>query len=82
MCGIYGVVNFTDQDASCAPLLACMGRVIEHRGPDDEGHYVGRAVGLGMRRLSIIDVAGGHQPIANEDETIWLVLNGEIYNFP
>jgi len=58
-----------------------MGRVIEHRGPDDEGHYVGRGVGLGMRRLSIIDVAGGHQPIANEDETIWLVLNGEIYNF-
>src|SRR2546422_2648723 len=58
-----------------------MGGVLEHRGPDDFGHYVGRGVGLGMRRLSIIDVAGGHQPIANEDETVWLVLNGEIYNF-
>jgi len=81
MCGIYGVLNFTEPEAPCEPLLARMGRVIEHRGPDDEGHYVGRGVGLGMRRLSIIDVAGGHQPIANEDETIWLVLNGEIYNF-
>src|SRR5690242_14177699 len=58
-----------------------MGSVIEHRGPDDHGHYVGRSVGLGMRRLSIIDVAGGHQPMSNEDETIWLVMNGEIYNF-
>jgi len=81
MCGIYGVLNFKEPDAPCAPLLVRMGRVIEHRGPDDEGHYVGRGVGLGMRRLSIIDVTGGHQPIANEDETIWLVLNGEIYNF-
>jgi asparagine synthase (glutamine-hydrolysing) len=58
-----------------------MGRVIEHRGPDDHGHFQAPGVGLGMRRLSIIDVAGGHQPIANEDETVWLVLNGEIYNF-
>lgn len=58
-----------------------MGSVIEHRGPNDHGHFQGRGVGLGMRRLSIIDVAGGHQPIANEDETVWLVLNGEIYNF-
>ena len=59
-----------------------MGSVIEHRGPDDFGHYVGRGIGLGMRRLSIIDVSGGHQPISNEDETLWIVLNGEIYNFP
>jgi asparagine synthase (glutamine-hydrolysing) len=58
-----------------------MGSVIEHRGPNDHGHYQGRGIGLGMRRLSIIDVAGGHQPIANEDETVWVVLNGEIYNF-
>jgi asparagine synthase (glutamine-hydrolysing) len=58
-----------------------MGSVIEHRGPDDYGHYCGRGIGLGMRRLSIIDLAGGHQPIANEDETVWVVLNGEIYNF-
>ena len=81
MCGIYGVMNFTEREAPLAPLLARMGNVIEHRGPDDSGTYIGRGVGLGMRRLSIIDVAGGHQPIANEDETVWLVLNGEIYNF-
>jgi asparagine synthase (glutamine-hydrolysing) len=58
-----------------------MGCVIEHRGPDDFGHYLGHGVALGMRRLSIIDVAGGHQPISNEDETVWIVMNGEIYNF-
>jgi asparagine synthase (glutamine-hydrolysing) len=81
MCGIYGVMDFGLRDLPFAPLLARMGGVIEHRGPDDSGHYVGRGVGLGMRRLSIIDVSGGHQPIANEDETVWLVLNGEIYNF-
>jgi asparagine synthase (glutamine-hydrolysing) len=81
MCGIYGVMDFNRPDAPLAPLLACMGAVIEHRGPDDQGHYVSHGIGLGMRRLSIIDVAGGHQPISNEDESIWLVLNGEIYNF-
>jgi asparagine synthase (glutamine-hydrolysing) len=58
-----------------------MAGVILHRGPDDCGEYVGRGVAMGMRRLSIIDVAGGHQPIANEDGTIWVILNGEIYNF-
>ena len=55
---------------------------IVHRGPDDEGMYVKGNVGLGMRRLSIIDLAGGHQPIHNEDKTVWVVFNGEIYNFP
>ncbi len=82
MCGIYGVAEFNRPDAPLAPLLERMGSVIEHRGPDDFGHYVGRGIGLGMRRLSIIDVSGGHQPISNEDETLWIVLNGEIYNFP
>jgi len=81
VCGIYGYVGSRPPAASPEALLARMGGVLEHRGPDDFGHYVGRGVGLGMRRLSIIDVAGGHQPIANEDETVWLVLNGEIYNF-
>ncbi len=80
MCGIYGVIDFSRRERT-GPILARMGEVIEHRGPDDQGHYESGGVGLGMRRLSIIDVAGGHQPIANEDETIWLVLNGEIYNF-
>ena len=58
-----------------------MGDETIHRGPDDDGSYVGNGVLLGMRRLSIIDVAGGHQPISNEDGTIWVVCNGEIYNF-
>ena len=58
-----------------------MGQVTAHRGPDDSGQFVDDMVLLGMRRLSIIDLAGGHQPIANEDETLWVVCNGEIYNF-
>ena len=55
--------------------------VIRHRGPDDEGVHVEPGVGLGMRRLSIIDLSTGHQPIHNEDQTIWIVFNGEIYNY-
>jgi len=81
MCGIYGVMEFSRPDAPLHSVLERMGFVIPHRGPDDQGHYVGRGVGLGMRRLSIIDLAGGRQPICNEDETIWIVQNGEIYNF-
>jgi len=80
MCGIYGVLSL-ENDCPGAHLLAQMGRLVSHRGPDDEGTYCGRGVALGMRRLSIIDLAGGHQPIANENETIWVVCNGEIYNF-
>ena len=59
-----------------------MCQTIVHRGPDDEGIYAKGSVGIGMRRLSIIDLSGGHQPIHNEDETVWVVYNGEIYNFP
>src|SRR2546421_10645844 len=59
-----------------------MCRSIAHRGPDDRGIWLQGGVGLGVRRLSIIDVAGGHQPIHNQDETAWIVFNGEIYNFP
>src|SRR3954469_21416383 len=82
MCGICGVVApagaAVDTDA-----LARMTGAIRHRGPDDEGFYVSddRSASLGFRRLSIIDVEGGHQPLANEDETVWIVFNGEIYNF-
>ena len=54
---------------------------IVHRGPDDEGLYMGSGVALGMRRLSIIDLQSGHQPISNEDGSVWVVFNGEIYNF-
>jgi asparagine synthase (glutamine-hydrolysing) len=62
-------------------MIHQMCETIVHRGPDDEGIYTQGGVGLGMRRLSIIDVAGGHQPVHNEDKTIWIVFNGEIYNF-
>src|SRR5437899_10332595 len=58
-----------------------MGESSSHRGPDDSGQYRGRGVQSGMLPLSIIDVSGGHQPISNEDGSIWIVLNGEIYNF-
>jgi len=84
MCGIYGTIplqpNTNDLKRTTA-LLGEMGRVITHRGPDDHGEYVRESLGIGMRRLSIIDLEGGHQPIANEDKTIWVVCNGEIYNY-
>ena len=53
---------------------------IAHRGPDDEGYFVSGPIGLGFRRLSIIDLAGGHQPMADAEETVWVIFNGEIYN--
>jgi asparagine synthase (glutamine-hydrolysing) len=80
MCGITGVVE-ADRDAQVdESILRRMCAAMVHRGPDDEGVYTDGRVGLGMRRLSIIDVAAGHQPISNEDGTIWIVFNGEIYN--
>lgn len=80
MCGICGVVDFSgSQDA--AGLVRRMTPALRHRGPDDEGYLEAGPLALGMRRLSIIDLEGGHQPIYNEDETIAVVLNGEIYNF-
>src|SRR5713226_1058587 len=81
MCGIYGVVDLKQERTPGQALFDRMGRVITHRGPDDSGQYYGRGVALGMRRLSIIDLSGGHQPISNEDGTVWVVCNGEIYNF-
>ena len=84
MCGIAGFVESdpTLTDDVRSGLIHRMCDVIRHRGPDDEGVYVDRGVALGMRRLSIIDLSSGHQPIHNEDRTIWIVFNGEIYNFP
>src|SRR5580700_8790033 len=87
MCGIAGIVRAHRDQAHSDGLVdhATIRRMcdsIVHRGPDDEGIFVKAGVGLGMRRLSIIDIAGGHQPIFNEDKTIWIVFNGEIYNFP
>jgi asparagine synthase (glutamine-hydrolysing) len=81
MCGIYGIVEFEPDRSKPSSLIANMGRSIIHRGPDDEGTYFGPGIAMGMRRLSIIDLAGGHQPIPNEDQSIWVICNGEIYNF-
>jgi asparagine synthase (glutamine-hydrolysing) len=81
MCGICGKLNFDRESRVSPALLKSMADSIQHRGPDDEGFYVSGQVGLGFRRLSIIDLAGGHQPLSNEDETVWIVFNGEIYNY-
>jgi asparagine synthase (glutamine-hydrolysing) len=81
MCGIAGIVSGDRTDAIEPPLIHRMCEAMVHRGPDDEGLFVRGNAALGMRRLSIIDLAGGHQPIFNEDRSIWVVFNGEIYNF-
>jgi asparagine synthase (glutamine-hydrolysing) len=80
MCGIAGIVSTKNGSVDSATIHR-MCQTIFHRGPDDEGVFIKENVGLGMRRLSIIDPAGGHQPVFNEDRTIWIVFNGEIYNF-
>lgn len=79
MCGIAGYVNPGLRAADRA-VIERMTRALAHRGPDGDGHHVSGPVALGHRRLAIIDVAGGAQPIANEDETIWITYNGELYN--
>jgi asparagine synthase (glutamine-hydrolysing) len=80
VCGIHGFFDFSG--ASADPwLMSAMGRVTSHRGPDDEGHHADGPCVIGMRRLSIIDLSGGHQPIGSADGTRWVVCNGEIYNF-
>ncbi len=81
MCGIHGIVSLTGDHQPEPEQLARMGEVTVHRGPDDAGAYCDGPVGIAMRRLSIIDLAGGHQPISNADKTLWIVCNGEIYNF-
>lgn len=80
MCGIAGILEFEPNTRASAPALREMCRTISHRGPDDEGFYTDGCVGIGMRRLSIVDLATGHQPISNEDGSLWIVFNGEIYN--
>src|SRR5450759_5983954 len=79
MCGIAGFVRL-DQPAQPS-LVEAMCDQIRHRGPDDEGVYVDGGCGIGMRRLSIIDLSTGHQPMSNEDGSVWIVFNGEIYNY-
>lgn len=80
MCGICGVVNIEHEDPVKSDILKEMCDVIKHRGPDDEGFLLDGHVGIGMRRLSIIDLNTGKQPISNENGSVWIVFNGEIYN--
>src|SRR5215831_18225865 len=81
MCGICGIVKFNGTDPVDRGVLARMTSAQAHRGPDDYGYFVENNVGLGHRRLAIIDLSGGHQPIFNEDGSVVVVFNGEIYNY-
>ena len=91
MCGITGGLWFDERKAVSASVLNGMVQSLQHRGPDDSGVHseplhrdvtgIVPGVGLGFRRLSIIDLAGGHQPMSNEDGSVWIVFNGEIYNY-
>src|SRR6266496_5731255 len=81
MCGIAGQFNFERREPVERETIVRMARSIAHRGPDDEGFFIAGPVGLGFRRLSIIDLAGGHQPMSDAEETVWIIFNGEIYNY-
>src|SRR5919202_1239627 len=80
MCGIAGWIDYRAARDDAARLLEQMKRAIWHRGPDEEGSYVDACAAIGMQRLAIVDLTGGQQPMANEDGTVWIVFNGEIYN--
>lgn len=80
MCGIAGIVEFKHEALPNREALRAMCGVMRHRGPDDEGSYIDAPAAVAMRRLSIVDLATGHQPISNEDGSLWIVFNGEIYN--
>ncbi len=82
MCGICGQYNFATQRPVSPAAIRAMAASIAHRGPDDEGYFFSGGLGFGFRRLSIIDLSGGHQPMSDQDESVWVVFNGEIYNFP
>ena len=81
MCGIAGIVNFKEQEDQ-EEILNPMLQAMHHRGPDATGIYLSDCVGLGHARLSIIDLSGGFQPMHNEDRSVWIVFNGEIFNYP
>ena len=81
MCGICGKLTLEPGSTVSPALVKAMADAIYHRGPDDEGYYVSGPVGLGFRRLAIIDLKTGHQPLSNEDDSVWIVFNGEIYNY-
>ena len=80
MCGISGFLYFEDKPVD-GKLVQEMSDLQAHRGPDEAGLHLGRGVALGHRRLSIIDLSSGKQPLSNEDGTVWITFNGEIYNF-
>src|SRR6266850_1787603 len=82
MCGIVGIVHLNPCESVDEARLKRMRDVLRHRGPDGEGLFANGPVGLGHRRLAIVDVAGGAQPLSNEDGSLWVVGNGEIYNHP
>src|SRR5438034_7007760 len=81
MCGICGQFNFVRNEPVEPEIVRRMADSIAHRGPDDEGYFIAGRLGLGFRRLSIIDLAGGHQPMSDAEATVWVIFNGEIYNF-
>src|SRR5205823_8069335 len=82
MCGICGQYNFIRNEPFEPDTIRRMTQTMVHRGPDDEGYFISDGLGLGVRRLSIIDLSGGHQPMSDLEETVWVAFNGEIYNFP
>lgn len=81
MCGIAGQYNYLHGEPVDQDRIRGMARAIAHRGPDDEGYFFSGALGLGFRRLSIIDLSGGHQPMSDEEQSVWVVFNGEIFNY-
>jgi asparagine synthase (glutamine-hydrolysing) len=81
MCGICGQFNFDRSEPVYPETIKRMAGSIVHRGPDDEGYYLSDQLGFGFRRLSIIDLAGGHQPMSDQEQSVWVIFNGEIYNF-
>ncbi|MEL6823345.1 MAG: asparagine synthetase B, partial [Calditrichota bacterium] len=81
MCGIVGIYNFDKSKTVQQAHLKAMADHMEHRGPDDHGYHISENVGIGMRRLSIIDLGGGHQPIYTQDKKKVIVFNGEVYNY-
>ena len=81
MCGVSGIFNLSAHPSIDAGVLQAINRIQQHRGPDDEGYFIDDYVGLAHRRLSIIDLSGGHQPVFNENKSVCVVFNGEIYNY-
>jgi asparagine synthase (glutamine-hydrolysing) len=82
MCGIVGICNLKEPTSISLDTIEQMTGVLHHRGPDEAGIYIDDWVGLGHARLSIVDLSSGSQPIHNEDQTLWIIYNGEVFNYP